>query len=148
MTEIYIDAKIEYLLQDAETPSFQMRFVDWRDKDIYWQAIRQAQKEGINILRMRLSNKLEAWSDRTSRFFHAMRDKIAEHHAEDKRQTKINLKLAYGVKEEVITGTWILKSITKYTKKEWNTLIEGTQQECFDNGIDIIQEVNEYVQNK
>lgn len=54
--------------------------------------------------------------------FHAYVKYISDHTGDDKDSEKINMKKRYGVSND--DGT--LKSLTKYTTTEMNTLIQGT----------------------
>lgn len=145
MKDLYFDATVNYILQedkDYSKISFQIK--EYYTQRAYWNMVKQARENGVDSFRLRITAKKETWNDKASRFFHAMRDALAAFHGEDKRQMKINLKLAYGVKEEVDTGTWILKSVAEYTQTEWLPLIEGAKIECWEQGIDIQREVEEW----
>ena len=92
-------------------------------------------------------------SDRSLKYFHALRDEYANALGYDKERAKNELCCMYGVALEadgldeippwsghVITiweRVYYRKSVADYTKKEMNALIEGVKQACFDNGVDI-----------
>ncbi len=86
-------------------------------------------------------------SVRAFNLFHALRDRLAEDQdqsREYKDHLKQCLKYDYGVKKEIMTGTYWLKSTTKYTVPEMNRLIDGTITRCLEEGAAIPEFLQEF----
>ena len=104
---------------------------------------------GDNEIRVKIIKWKSERTEATSRLFHVMRDKIAKHECVNNELMKNQLKIAYGVSEEIHDRArnktvTILKSTSNYTWDEMSYLIEMTRLECYERGLDIRSELAEW----
>lgn len=81
-------------------------------------------------------SQIDEKSEKSMNLFYAINDCMAKDQAVNKEYMKKSLKIAFGVSEYSM-GYMDLKSLSKYTQKEMNNLIQGCITECFEQGIDI-----------
>lgn len=92
------------------------------------------------------------WEDNCSiqafNLFHALRDRLAKAQGDTSREYKDHLKqclkLDFGVRKELVPGTYWLKSTTRYTIKEMNALIDSTITRCLEEEIAIPDYLQEF----
>lgn len=92
-----------------------------------------------------ISEPVETDSQAFMRLFHLLRDKFASHHNEKRTEMEENLIRQFGIKEGIKLRLKAdyggrdegkeLKSLTKYTRGEWITLIRGVLTEAWEQGI-------------
>jgi len=101
-------------------------------------------KNADKELRIKMLTWKATRTSRANRLFHLLVDKLAKFHGEDRAKVKLDLKYAFGVKEEYQPGIWYFKSTSGYTWDEFSFLLDMTFQELAELGIDARQEYIEY----
>jgi hypothetical protein len=127
------------------TPAYAAYF---RDK------VAQAIKLSGGVMEVVIQDPTETDSQAFMRLFHAVRDSFAKHWNEARDKVEADLVGHFGVKEGLkkrlkrdygsITDDGEPKSLTKYSRGDWISLLRGTITEALELGIDIMDQAIEY----